>query len=81
MSPEQARGKTVDKRADIWAFGCILYELLTVAAPFTAPFHIRHTRLHSRTAAELGAVAAGNSRSGEPRPQEVLGKRRQASYP
>jgi serine/threonine-protein kinase len=41
MSPEQARGDTVDRRADVWAFGCVLYEMLTARRAF-----------HGRTASD-----------------------------
>jgi eukaryotic-like serine/threonine-protein kinase len=36
MAPEQAKGRPADRRSDIWAFGCVLYEMLAATPPFNA---------------------------------------------
>ena len=49
MAPERAQGEPVNKRADIWAFGCVLYEMLTGRRAFTGDdmFHTLASVLHA----------------------------------
>ena len=63
MSPEQARGRPVDRRADIWAFGCVLYEMLTARAAFLGE-DVRSTLARVlQASADLTALPADTSAS------------------
>ncbi len=64
MSPEQARGETVDKRADIWAFGAVLYEMLTGKQAF-----------RGETASDPLASVLKSEREGSPIPQSTQCRR------
>ena len=49
MAPEQIRGQAVDERADIYSFGCMVYELITGKLPFTATSPAELLNKHLKT--------------------------------
>jgi serine/threonine protein kinase len=61
MAPEQARGKAVDRRADSWAFGCVLYEMLTGRRAFDGDDISTTLAAVIRADAEWSAVPIGHA--------------------
>ena len=84
MSPEQARGQRVDKRTDIWAFGCVLYEMLAGRSAFAADDVVATlaavvkdqpdwTALPAETPAPLGRLLRGLLEKDPPRRLRDMG--------
>ena len=62
MSPEQARGKAIDKRTDVWAFGCVLYEMLTGRVAFAGDTVSDTIAAILEREPDVGGAARGNTR-------------------
>ncbi len=79
MSPEQARGQPVDKRSDIWSFGCVLYEMLAGRVTFAGDTDVGLDRKDPRARARLDGVACRDTCADSTAPAPLPGKGSEAA--
>ncbi len=79
MSPEQARGQAIDKRTDIWAFGCVLLQMLTGRPAFTGASLTDVLAAVVEKTPDWSALPASRSAGGDALAAALSGKGRTAT--